>query len=105
MLTKATTVLAVLFMLGALALAIMGQRGPGSLVSGRGARGPGSHDARRAGRAGARGDRTAGARGTSGGARAAGATTVGRVFRPRRRLTIERPPSLAEVAELADAPA
>src|SRR5438046_10604586 len=33
-LTKATTVLAVLFMLGALALAIMGQRGPGSLVSG-----------------------------------------------------------------------
>src|ERR1700674_5366139 len=33
-LTKATTVLAVLFMLGALALAIVGQRGPGSLVSG-----------------------------------------------------------------------
>src|SRR5262245_49741317 len=33
-LTKATTVLAVLFMLGALALAIIGQRGPGSIVSG-----------------------------------------------------------------------
>src|SRR4051812_8297767 len=33
-LTKATTVLAVLFMVGALALAIMGQRGPGSVVSG-----------------------------------------------------------------------
>jgi len=33
-LSKATTVLAVLFMLGALALAIMGQRGPGSIVSG-----------------------------------------------------------------------
>ncbi len=33
-LTKATTVLAVLFMLGALMLAIIGQRGPGSLVSG-----------------------------------------------------------------------
>ena len=33
-LSKATTVLAVLFMLGALGLAIMGQRGPGSIVSG-----------------------------------------------------------------------
>jgi len=33
-LSKATAVLAVLFMLGALGLAIMGQRGPGSLVSG-----------------------------------------------------------------------
>jgi len=33
-LTKATTVFAVLFMLGALALAIIGQRGPGSVVSG-----------------------------------------------------------------------
>src|SRR2546427_11205421 len=35
-LSKATTVLAVLFMLGALALAIMGPRGPGSIVSGAG---------------------------------------------------------------------
>ena len=34
LLTKATTISAVLFMLTALALAIMGQRGPGSLVSG-----------------------------------------------------------------------
>jgi preprotein translocase subunit SecG len=34
LLSKATAVLAVLFMLGALALAIMGQRGPGSIVSG-----------------------------------------------------------------------
>src|SRR5881628_2772045 len=33
-LSKATAVLAVLFMLGALTLAIIGQRGPGSLVSG-----------------------------------------------------------------------
>jgi preprotein translocase subunit SecG len=33
-LSKATAILAVLFMVGALALAIMGQRGPGSLVSG-----------------------------------------------------------------------
>src|SRR5437660_12889138 len=33
-LSKATTVLAVLFMLGALALAIMGQKGPGSLMTG-----------------------------------------------------------------------
>ena len=33
-LSKATTILAVLFMLGALALAIMGQRGPGSIMSG-----------------------------------------------------------------------
>src|SRR5213594_1437513 len=33
-LSKATTILAVLFMLGALALAIMGQKCPGSLMSG-----------------------------------------------------------------------
>lgn len=33
-LTKATTVLGILFMLGALALGIMGQRGEGSLLSG-----------------------------------------------------------------------
>ena len=33
-LTKATTVLAVLFMVTALALAIIGQRGPGSILSG-----------------------------------------------------------------------
>src|SRR5439155_27327989 len=33
-LSKATAVLAALFMLGAMALAIMGQRGPGSAVSG-----------------------------------------------------------------------
>jgi len=33
-LTKATAVLAVVFMVGALALAIVGQRGPGSVVSG-----------------------------------------------------------------------
>jgi preprotein translocase subunit SecG len=33
-LSKATAVLAALFMLGAMALAIMGQRGPGSVVSG-----------------------------------------------------------------------
>lgn len=33
-LTRATTVLGVLFMLGALLLAILGQRGPGSLLSG-----------------------------------------------------------------------
>jgi preprotein translocase subunit SecG len=34
LLTKMTTVFAVLFMLGALALAIMGQRGPSSIVGG-----------------------------------------------------------------------
>src|ERR1700687_6154777 len=34
LLTKMTTVFAVLFMLGALALAIIGQRGPGSIVGG-----------------------------------------------------------------------
>ena len=33
-LTRATTVLGVLFMLGALLLAILGHRGPGSLLSG-----------------------------------------------------------------------
>src|SRR5581483_3452690 len=33
-LSKATAILAVLFMLGALALALMGQRGPGSIMSG-----------------------------------------------------------------------
>jgi preprotein translocase subunit SecG len=36
-LTKATTVLGVLFMLGAIALGVMGQRGPGSLMGGFGA--------------------------------------------------------------------
>ena len=35
-LTKATTVLGVLFMLGAIGLGIMGQRGPGSLMRGLG---------------------------------------------------------------------
>ena len=34
LLTKMTTVFAVLFMLGALALAIIGQRGPGSMMRG-----------------------------------------------------------------------
>src|SRR5918996_1588119 len=34
LLSKATAGLAVLFMLGALTLAIVGQRGPGSLISG-----------------------------------------------------------------------
>ena len=33
-LTRATTILGVVFMLGALLLAIIGQRGPGSLLSG-----------------------------------------------------------------------
>jgi preprotein translocase subunit SecG len=33
-LTRATTILGVLFMIGALMLAIIGQRGPGSLLSG-----------------------------------------------------------------------
>jgi preprotein translocase subunit SecG len=33
-LSKATAILAALFMLGALALAIIGQRGPGSVISG-----------------------------------------------------------------------
>jgi preprotein translocase subunit SecG len=33
-LSKATAILAALFMIGAMALAIMGQRGPGSVVSG-----------------------------------------------------------------------
>src|ERR687889_1017755 len=33
-LSKATAVLAVLFMLGAMILSVMGQRGPGSVVSG-----------------------------------------------------------------------
>jgi len=39
-LTKATTIAAVLFMLGALALAIVGRRGPGSVVSGTAAPAP-----------------------------------------------------------------
>src|SRR5690242_18585560 len=34
-LSRATTVCAVLFMVGALALGIMGQRGPGSVIGGR----------------------------------------------------------------------
>ncbi len=36
LLTRATTVLGTLFMVGAMVLAIMGQRGPGSLLSGLG---------------------------------------------------------------------
>src|SRR3954468_14814703 len=39
-LTKATAVLGVLFMLGAIGLGIMGQRGPGSLMRGLGAPAP-----------------------------------------------------------------
>ena len=39
-LMKVTTVCAVLFMLGALALAIIGQRGPGSILSGASAPAP-----------------------------------------------------------------
>ncbi len=39
-LTKATTVLGVLFMLGAIVLGIMGQRGPGSLMRGLGGPAP-----------------------------------------------------------------
>ncbi|HAK54661.1 MAG: preprotein translocase subunit SecG [Vicinamibacterales bacterium] len=39
-LTKATTVLGVLFIVGALTLAIIGQRGPGSLLSGVGGPAP-----------------------------------------------------------------
>ena len=39
-LSRATTILAVLFMLGALALGIIGQRGPGSVVGGRAAPAP-----------------------------------------------------------------
>ena len=49
-LTKATTILGVLFMLGAIALGIIGQRGPGSLMSGveapRGSRSAGPAGAR-----------------------------------------------------------
>jgi preprotein translocase subunit SecG len=45
-LSKATAVLAVLFMLGAMALAIVGQRGPGSLVGGTPAPRPVSPPAR-----------------------------------------------------------
>jgi preprotein translocase subunit SecG len=41
-LTRATTVLGVLFMVGALMLAILGQRGPGSLLSGADAPAPAS---------------------------------------------------------------
>jgi preprotein translocase subunit SecG len=41
-LSRATTICAVLFMLGALALGIIGQRGPGSVVGGRGGPAPAS---------------------------------------------------------------
>ena len=39
-LSRATTVCAVLFLLGALALGIIGQRGPGSVVGGRAPQAP-----------------------------------------------------------------
>ena len=41
-LSRATTICAVLFMLGALALGIIGQRGPGSVVGGRSGPAPAS---------------------------------------------------------------
>ena len=39
-LTRVTTVLAVLFILGSIALSILGQRGPGSVVGGRAPQAP-----------------------------------------------------------------
>ncbi|HET9361671.1 MAG TPA: preprotein translocase subunit SecG [Vicinamibacterales bacterium] len=39
-LSRATTVCAVLFVVGAMALGILGQRGPGSVIGGRSQRGP-----------------------------------------------------------------
>jgi len=39
-LSRATTVGAIIFVLGAITLGIMGQRGPGSVISGRGAAAP-----------------------------------------------------------------
>jgi preprotein translocase subunit SecG len=44
-LSRATTICAVLFMLGALVLGIIGQRGPGSVVGGRSAPAPAQQSA------------------------------------------------------------
>jgi len=44
-LSRATTVCAVLFMLGALMLGILGQRGPGSVIGGRSAPAPAQQSA------------------------------------------------------------
>jgi preprotein translocase subunit SecG len=44
-LSRATTVCAVLFMLGALLLGILGQRGPGSVIGGRSAPAPAQQNA------------------------------------------------------------
>jgi preprotein translocase subunit SecG len=44
-LSRATTVCAALFVIGAIALGILGQRGPGSVLGGRSQRGPGSSPA------------------------------------------------------------
>ena len=41
-LSRATTVCAALFVIGAIALGILGQRGPGSVLGGRSQRGPAS---------------------------------------------------------------
>lgn len=41
-LSRATTVCAALFVIGAIALGILGQRGPGSVLGGRAQRGPAS---------------------------------------------------------------
>ena len=45
-LSRATTICAVLFMLGALLLGVLGQRGPGSVVGGRSAPAPASAPAK-----------------------------------------------------------
>ena len=112
-LSKATAVLAALFMLGALVLAIVGERGPGSVISGSAppppvsapsaptgapsapvtSAPPAAPTLRRAGRASTIGRDAACA--NAGTRSAAGGNAI-----ERGRLTI-----LAEVAELADAPA
>ncbi len=88
-LMKVTTICAVLFMVGALALAIIGQRGPGSILSGASAPAPVSAPASSSARPSRR-----------------------RRLRRRSKPSIVPVPAgdfskalLAEVAELADAPA
>ena len=96
--------LAVLFMLGALALAIIGQRGPGSVVERHAGAARAGAGARRAGGSGGTGAGSRRRRHRSGDA-ASRAGTGGSAGEPNVTRRSDRRSSYAEVAELADAPA
>ena len=91
-LSRATTICALLFVIGAITLGILGQRGPGSVVGGRAPQAPASAPA-------------APAPAPSAPAPAAPAPAPAQVSDTRRGGSSRPAWLLAEVAELADAPA